>query len=78
LSARYVDPQKSVGDLMPGQHLFTSGVSDAVVEVGLPFTRVYDPVEELARLRGIWARQAARRLPPAGANTFHHRSLRRI
>jgi hypothetical protein len=77
MTARWKDPQASIGDLMPGQSLFQTGVSDEIIDRGIPYSRIYDPVEELGRLRQIYAREAARRPRPAGANAFHHRSLRR-
>jgi len=56
--------------------MLTSGVSDAIVEVGLPYSRRYDPVEELGRIRQIFARQAA--MPAGRTIAFNaHRSLRR-
>ena len=76
MPARYVDPEKSIGNLPEGQFFLTSGVSDAIVETGLPFTRVYAPAEELHRIRQIFARQAA--MPAGRTIAFNaHRSLRR-
>jgi len=73
---RHRDHNDLVGNLDPAQFMLTSGVSDAIVEVGLPYSRRYDPVEELGRIRQIFARQAA--MPAGRTIAFNaHRSLRR-
>jgi hypothetical protein len=74
---RWTDPQKPVGNLELGQTAF--GSQETITEYGLPFSRVYDGAEELARIRGIYAREAgspSRRRPAIAFNT--NRSLRRI
>jgi hypothetical protein len=75
LPARYRDHNDVIGNLGPDQP--GVGFSDFVVERGLPLTRQYDPVAELARIRRIYAVQAALPVRRAGANTFHHRTLRK-
>ena len=78
MPARYVDPENARGNLPEGQFLLTSGVSDAIVETGLPIDRRYDPLEELARIRQIYAREANSVSRPRAAISFNtHRSLRR-
>jgi hypothetical protein len=64
----------SSGEIAPGEVFFDR--SDSLTETGAYFSRRYDPVAELARIRGVWARQAnARpRLRPA---FIQNRSLRR-
>jgi hypothetical protein len=63
------------GDYVPEQ----LPSSDNIVETGLPYSRRYDPTEELARIRGIYAAEAAgARAPRAPSASFHTRSLRRI
>ena len=77
MPARYVDPQKSVGDLPEGQSL-SFGFSDLVVETGIPFSRVYDPAAELQRVRQIYRQQAAGSSRGPRAIGFNqNRSLRR-
>jgi hypothetical protein len=51
LPARYVDPETARGNLPEGQTAF--GSQETIIEYGLPFSRVYDRVEELHRIRGI-------------------------
>jgi hypothetical protein len=56
--------------------LLSFGVSDEIVETGIPVSRRYDPLAELARIRGVLARQANAR--PRPSITYNsHRSLRR-
>jgi hypothetical protein len=76
MTARWKDPQASIGDLPEGQVLFQTGVSDVIIDRGIPFTRVYDPVEELARRRGNVARLAHAR-PRVRPAFIQNRSLRR-
>jgi hypothetical protein len=79
LPARWTDPESARGNLPDGQPIFASaGFSDFVVERGLPYSRSYDPLAELERIRRIFAVQAALPVRRAAANTFHHpRHLRR-
>jgi hypothetical protein len=59
---------------MPGQEPF--GYSNVVIETEIPFDRRYDRLDELARIRGIWARQANAR-PRVRPAFIQNRSLRR-
>jgi hypothetical protein len=76
-------PRDRVGDLVnsgevtPGE--IVSGWSNVIIDRGIPFSRIYDPVEELGRLRQIYAARAGMRPRPAGALAFRqNRSLRRV
>jgi hypothetical protein len=67
------------GERCPGEVLFRLPMpsQETIVETGLPFSRVYDPLEELWRIRQIYAHEAA--MPPRRSQpTFRSRSLRRI
>jgi hypothetical protein len=76
LPARWIDPQKSVGDLQPGQDPF--GSQETIIEFGLPFSRRYDVQAELWRIRHIWRAEAAgARARPTRSAGFKHHSLRR-
>jgi hypothetical protein len=77
LPVRYVDPENAKGNLPEGQTLF-AGVSDEVIEVGLAFSQIYDPVAELQRIRAIFARQAGSHARPRAVAFNQHRSLRRV
>jgi hypothetical protein len=75
LSSRWIDPEKSTGNLEPGQTAF--GSQETIIEYGLPYSRRYDAAEELDRIRHIYAREAAaptRRAQPP----FVRHSLRRV
>jgi hypothetical protein len=69
------------GDRVTGEQLFQmeQGLSDTIVEVGLPCSRAYDGDAELWRIRRTWASEAAgfRASRPRPAS-FRHRSLRRV
>jgi hypothetical protein len=65
------------GEVTPGEVAF--GVSNTLVETGLPFARTYDPQAELERIRAIYRAEAAgQRAPRQPTAKFHFRSLRRF
>lgn len=76
-------PRDRTGDLVnsgertPGE--VVSGWSDSIVETGIPFSRVYDPAEELARIRRQTYPRPAGMSARARTVAFNsNRSLRRI
>jgi hypothetical protein len=80
LPTRWHDPEKDIGNLEPGQSAFPAALREqsceTIVEYGLPFSRKYDPVEELGRIRNIYAAEAT--TPPRRPQPpFRTRSLRR-
>jgi hypothetical protein len=72
LPARYVDPEKSIGNLAPGATLFGEPYVEQIDG------RAYDYGDELGRIRQIWAREAASaRASRPSAPSFKTRTLRR-
>lgn len=76
MPSRWTDPEKARGNLEPGEIAF--GLSDALVETGLPLERSYDYQVELARIRSIYRAEAAgQRAPRPPSAKYQSRSLRR-
>jgi hypothetical protein len=69
-------PTLPPGERCPDEVVFQS--PDNIVARGLPYSRVYDGLEELARVRQVLAAEAAGARAPRPSGRFHTRSLRRI